>query len=197
MSPRTEEQFEEIRGSRKKEIMQTALALFANQGFHATSISSIANKAEISKGLLYNYFSGKDDLLKAIMEEGIQQITGPFDPNRDGILTENEFIFYVEEIFDIMNRDAVFFKLYFSLLMQPGVFDKYIDKMKDALAVFSKLLVPFFKEKGIEEPEEEVIFFGALLDGLGFYYINEPDYFPLEQMKKRIYRLYQVNPEGR
>lgn len=177
--------------------MQTALALFANQGFHATSISSIANKAEISKGLLYNYFSGKDDLLKAIMEEGIQQITGPFDPNRDGILTENEFIFYVEEIFDIMNRDAVFFKLYFSLLMQPGVFDKYIDKMKDALAVFSKLLVPFFKEKGIEEPEEEVIFFGALLDGLGFYYINEPDYFPLEQMKKRIYRLYQVNPEGR
>ena len=39
MSPRTEQQFEEIREVRKREIMDAALELFATEGFDVTSIS--------------------------------------------------------------------------------------------------------------------------------------------------------------
>ena len=55
MAPRTEQQFEEIRESKKKLILETALELFASEGFHTTPISRIASEAGISKGLLYNY----------------------------------------------------------------------------------------------------------------------------------------------
>ncbi len=61
------DRFEEIRYERKKQIMNSALHLFATKGFHQTSISSIAKHAQISKGLMYNYFESKDALLCEII----------------------------------------------------------------------------------------------------------------------------------
>ena len=56
MSPRSAKQFKDIRKQKTELIMETALELFAENGFHATSMSQIAKKAGISKGLAYNYF---------------------------------------------------------------------------------------------------------------------------------------------
>ena len=64
MSPRTKQQFEDIREEKRSLIMKVALELFAEEGYHNTSISKIASRAGISKGLLYNYFDSKEDLIK-------------------------------------------------------------------------------------------------------------------------------------
>ncbi|PKP33907.1 MAG: TetR/AcrR family transcriptional regulator, partial [Bacteroidetes bacterium HGW-Bacteroidetes-17] len=42
MTPRTPEQFEHIRLDKKSLILSAALELFANKGYHSTSISDIA-----------------------------------------------------------------------------------------------------------------------------------------------------------
>ena len=65
--PRTEEQLNQIRKDRKQAIMDTALEVFASHGYESTSISMIAKKAGVSKGLMYNYFESKEDLLAHIM----------------------------------------------------------------------------------------------------------------------------------
>ncbi|HET6559885.1 MAG TPA: TetR/AcrR family transcriptional regulator, partial [Prolixibacteraceae bacterium] len=65
--PRTTVQFEAIREEKRKLILETALELFAENGYHGTSISHITKKAGISKGLLYNYFVSKEDVLKNII----------------------------------------------------------------------------------------------------------------------------------
>ena len=49
--PRSPEQFNDIRKQKKQLIMDTALELFAENGFHATSISQIAAKAKFRKAL--------------------------------------------------------------------------------------------------------------------------------------------------
>ena len=64
MSPKTSGQFKEIRADKKQLIIDTALNLFANKGYHASSISMIAKEAKISKGLMYNYFDSKEALLR-------------------------------------------------------------------------------------------------------------------------------------
>ena len=53
MSPRTEQQFEAIREERKEQIKRVALEVVFEEGFQNASISKIAQKAGISKGLLY------------------------------------------------------------------------------------------------------------------------------------------------
>jgi len=42
--------------------------LFFTKGYHATSIEDVARLAEISKGLLYHYFKGKEDVLAALVD---------------------------------------------------------------------------------------------------------------------------------
>ncbi len=47
---------------RREDIIEAAENLFLSQGFENTTMKQIANKAEYSKGTLYNYYSSKDEL---------------------------------------------------------------------------------------------------------------------------------------
>lgn len=48
---------------KKQALLDSALALFVEQGFHATSTASIAKKAGVATGTLFHHFATKDDLL--------------------------------------------------------------------------------------------------------------------------------------
>jgi AcrR family transcriptional regulator len=76
VAPRTSEQFEEMRRESRERILRSALALFARRGFANTSVRLLAEEAGVSQGLLYNYFDGKHELLRAIFArsmEGVQR----------------------------------------------------------------------------------------------------------------------------
>ena len=53
---------------RRIQILEVALKLFAERGVEGTTIKQIAERADISVGLLYHYFDGKASLLEAIFE---------------------------------------------------------------------------------------------------------------------------------
>lgn len=53
---------------RRNQLIDTALALFAEKGVESTTISDIAKRAGVAQGLVYHYFDSKDDLLWAIIE---------------------------------------------------------------------------------------------------------------------------------
>jgi len=52
---------------RKRQIVDTALELFAQRGFYATTIPDIAGKMGMSTGNLYNYFASKEELAQEII----------------------------------------------------------------------------------------------------------------------------------
>jgi AcrR family transcriptional regulator len=77
MSPRTESQNKEIRQARTEQILQAARPIFAEQGFHGTRMSDIAQAIGVSQGTLYHYFSSKDELFLALLNiwnEQLEQI---------------------------------------------------------------------------------------------------------------------------
>ncbi|GAB2556100.1 TetR/AcrR family transcriptional regulator [Gracilibacillus alcaliphilus] len=53
---------------RKRKVADIALKLFIDKGFQDTSIQEIIDKADISKGTFYNYFSSKNDCIAEILE---------------------------------------------------------------------------------------------------------------------------------
>jgi AcrR family transcriptional regulator len=71
--PKSEEQLERVREESRERILQTALALFARQGYERTPIRAIAREAGISQGLMYNYFEGKEQLLRAIFARSMAE----------------------------------------------------------------------------------------------------------------------------
>jgi AcrR family transcriptional regulator len=54
---------------RRKQILKAAVETFAEKGFHATRVSDVARRAGVAYGLIYHYFSSKDDLLESIFQE--------------------------------------------------------------------------------------------------------------------------------
>ena len=190
MSPRTEIQYDAIRQEKISLIMQTALELFANFGYEATSISQIARKADISKGLLYNYFESKEDLLQAILNKGIDEMMEIFDPNKDGVLEVSELEFFINESLKQVEKNRIFWKLYMSVSLQPAVFSLIENRIEEIYQPIMKMLIHYFRDAGFRNPASEAIMFGALLDGITLDYVLKPDLFPLDHIKKELIDRY-------
>jgi AcrR family transcriptional regulator len=57
--------------ARPAEIMAAALDVFVERGFTATKLDDVAARAGVSKGTLYLYFSSKEELFKAVIQQDI------------------------------------------------------------------------------------------------------------------------------
>jgi AcrR family transcriptional regulator len=53
---------------RREQLLAAALTLFSEQGFHATTIADIANATGTAHGLIYHYFTSKEELVGAILD---------------------------------------------------------------------------------------------------------------------------------
>jgi len=190
MTPRTSEKYIEIRATSKQKIMDVTLELFANEGYFQTSISTIAKKAGISKGLMYNYFESKDELLKAIVFSGMDSLIQFFDTNQDGILTRDELLEFISNSIANIKENIVYWKLYFSLMVQPNVMKLFKNELIAMIDPFFKMLYIYFESEGYDDPNAEVRFFQSLLDGVGLSYVSDPDNYPIDGVEKKIISMY-------
>ncbi|MBU1012946.1 MAG: TetR/AcrR family transcriptional regulator [Bacteroidetes bacterium] len=186
MTPRTHEQFQNIRLDKKTLIMTTALELFANTGYHSTSISDIARNAGISKGLMYNYFISKESLITEILAQGIDSMAEFFDPNNDGVLTDEEMKSFIRNIFEFLKKDKQYWKLYYAVFSQPQVYELIEKKYINLLSGFIEILTNYFKAHGAKDPTKEALLFGALMDGVGLNYVMSPDLYPIDNLVELI-----------
>lgn len=202
MTPKTSDQFREIRESRKVQIMNTALELFAREGYAHCTISMIARKAGISKGLLYNYFESKEHLLNEILESGLNEIWGLFDLNKDGDLTTEELEYFIHTVFQLMRQKKDYWIIYFGLLMQPKVMEQIVRRpaVRNIENYFS-VLMKYFSSRGYENPLLEVTYLSALIEGMGvlMLYTNSIAEIPeslLDQFELRVIELIKNEPAG-
>jgi len=184
MSPRTAKQFQDMRDEKKTHIMNVALEHFANEGYHNTTISHIAKHAGISKGLMYNYFESKEELLAAILSRSMGEISHYFDLDRDGFLSEEEFELFIRKYFLIIHENLSFWRLYYQLLQQKDVREHflksfqgpvnsvksiYINGNQTFLALASKLISEYFMRKKEKKPSD----YDPVLDMNMFIYTIE------------------------
>lgn len=58
---------EQLRQERREQILEAALAVFGEKGFHAANVSDVAARAGVSQGTIYWYFDSKEELLTAAL----------------------------------------------------------------------------------------------------------------------------------
>jgi AcrR family transcriptional regulator len=189
MSPRTEKQYEEIREERKAQIKQVVLEIVFEEGFENTTISKIAKRADISKGLMYNYFKNKEEMIREIIIDGFNKFIEVFDPNKDGILTLEEAKYFIDQMFQILQSDIKYWRLYFSVMLQPKVMALILNEFTSMMQPLMKIMLNFFKARGSENPEVDARIAMAVLDGIGFHYLLDPHNFPLKETKERLYKM--------
>ncbi|NED96807.1 TetR/AcrR family transcriptional regulator [Phytoactinopolyspora alkaliphila] len=71
---------QEHRDQRRQQILTAARRCFVREGFHQTSMADILAEAHLSAGAVYGHFNSKNDIIAAIAEDVIGQISQLLEP---------------------------------------------------------------------------------------------------------------------
>ena len=155
-------------------ILDTALQLFAHQGYANTATRTIAREAEVSEGLIFRHFENKEGLLEAIVDQGIADIEAyteqvlPFSDPRELIDRTIEFPLLM------VQSKPDFWKLQMSLKYQhPELAQKYDDSQ--LLQQFYVGLEKAFADLGYAQPTREAELLMLLVGGLFTHLIKHPE----------------------
>ncbi len=136
-------------GERREQLLQVGRKVFAEKGYEAASIEEIAQRADVSKPIVYDHFGGKEGIYAVVVDREVrnllERITTALDADhpRDKLeRAAHAFLSYVEdepEGFKIIVRD--------SPGRGQGTFASIVG---DIAAQVEYVLVDEFKRRGFE-----------------------------------------------
>ena len=87
-----------MRASKRQQVVDKAGELFSLHGFHPVGIDRIIAEADVARMTLYHHFAGKDDLIKAVLEQRytfiMESIAAKLDPMPHAAAPEGIFDWY-------------------------------------------------------------------------------------------------------
>jgi len=144
------ERKEREKQERYREILSAAEIIFARDGYSATTMDTIAEEAELSKGTLYLYFKNKEQLFFSILENKIDIYTEKLKQVLSGVSSLNELIEHlVNNQFNFLSENKYFFKLAISeqckidQIPTSNLREKYIDKQLKLYTLVEEALRKF------------------------------------------------------
>lgn len=151
-------------------ILKAAATVFHRKGYHGATMAEIAAEVHLTAGSLYHHFPSKEDLLCAVLDHGLTQITRSVRAVVNGTdppvqkLRAIVQIHVLSEIEHVNIAAAVIFEGRV-LLEMPGVRDKYV-RQRDTLEGLYRQVVEEGIAAGDFRPVDVGIFvktlFGAL-----------------------------------
>lgn len=198
--PRSPELNARMRERTVAAIQRAALQLFASRGFHAASIAAIARRARVAKGLVYNYFRSKDDLLVAIVRDRLRAAT-VLDTAATDVASAGAAARLRQHVVrgtERALRDPELYRVYFGLLLQPDmapVLARVETALGEELRAEVARLAALFGEVS-NRPDLDVTLFQMALNGLALTLLVRPDLleqpeaFPLPALQDRLVALF-------
>jgi AcrR family transcriptional regulator len=135
---------------RREQLLGVGRTVFAERGYEAASIEEIAERAGVSKPVVYQHFGGKEGLYAVVVDREVQRLTsaiaGSFDAVHPRLVAEHAaeaFLAYIEQHADgfrVLVRDA-----------PVGSADGTLASvLADVASRTEKLLVDEFGERGFD-----------------------------------------------
>jgi AcrR family transcriptional regulator len=189
--PRTPEENDRIRQASKEKIQAAAMELFMTQGYYATSISNIAKQAGISKGLLYNYYKGKEELLSEMVEARIREVIEVMEKAITLDTPDEQLKYIVNGAIDNVYKKPEVHRFYLHLQTQPVDDDdliKYSKQLTQENARLFEMQCEIFERMEVKESRKRSLYFSSVLQGIMLMISTYPQKFPIEEIKNQIIR---------
>ena len=102
------------RGERREQLLEAASELFVDRGYHAAGMDEIADRAGVSKPVLYQHFTSKLDLYLAVLQQHVEILVSSVRQALD-TSTDNRQRLHdaVQAFFDFIEDDSQGFRLIF------------------------------------------------------------------------------------
>ncbi|RAQ96102.1 TetR/AcrR family transcriptional regulator [Thermogemmatispora tikiterensis] len=180
--PRSEQANQQIRDERRRQILNVAAEIFARKGLAETRISDIAAASGISQGLIYRYFASKEELLRAVIANALDQVLTGLQELREQPGTPWEKLYRLTAyMWEGMRRRPAYVHVVLHTLISEAV----PEEIRALARRYIRESYTFFRELIVEgqqagqvvlaDPEELTLLYGSLLQGLatGAWFMDE------------------------
>lgn len=178
---------------RERQILDAAVRVFSERGYHNASMDEISDVAEVSKPMIYAYLGSKEDLFAAcirresanLLEAVTSGVRGEYPPDMQlwhGLRAFFEFVGEHRESWRVLHRQAI---------SQGGPFsDELIAMRRSAISLVDTLLVRVATKQGLDDGGTESL--AAALVGaaesLADWWLDNPD-VPSKVVASRLMNL--------
>src|SRR5438046_4728374 len=115
MAPRTYTQDKRAESARRtrKRILEATIELYSERGVAVTTLTAVAEKADVSRGTILHHFRSGDGLLGAVLDHVVENLDLPSERIFDGISGRDARIrAFVDAVILFNERSALWWKMF-------------------------------------------------------------------------------------
>ncbi|MFC5452823.1 TetR/AcrR family transcriptional regulator [Paenibacillus aestuarii] len=202
MSPKVSEAY---KAEKKAAILEAALHCFTEKGFQATTVDDIVRHLGMSKGVIYSYFSSKEEMYIQMADDRMNAMVSSLSEQFKSIPNASDQIHHMFERFRRQSlkdlRKWLAFHLEFMLYAarQPELIERWKQYADKALVFIQEII-----EAGIRsgefrsdlDKETVACLFWSVRDGLALQYMltgEETDYErTIQDMEQMVFRFIKA-----
>jgi AcrR family transcriptional regulator len=176
---------------RRRQLLGAAQEVFVAQGYHAAAMDEIAERAGVSKPVLYQHFPGKLELYLALLDESADELVGIV---RDALSSTTDNKQRVpatfQAFFDFVSSSGEAFRLVFEsdLSNEPAVRERLDRTMRDCAEMISQFIR---EDAGLRDDEARLL--GMALVGMAQvssrYWLSTDQAIPKDAAEQLLARL--------
>jgi AcrR family transcriptional regulator len=141
------------RALRKRQINYSARKVFADKGYHATSVEDIISHAGISRGTFYKYYKSKREVFGELLDSltrALEMNIKRVDLSTDAPPIVDQMLGNVQRILETLtnNLDLTSILLHAAVGIDPD-FDKKLDEFYDSTLALIELSLSHGQEMGV------------------------------------------------
>ena len=185
--------------AKRRRIIAAAIQVFAHDGISNGKIATIAEKAGIGKGTVYEYFSSKEDIFAAVFKDFFDQIMAgysqlidaPVDPVKKIELVFDYSYDYLDQL--VKDEHGQDWLIFLEIFLQ-GFRDEFKGIGKLSFSAVLREVYDIFKpivEEGIQagvfrqlDPDYVTFILFTALDGLSIHYFLNRDHYDTDKLKE-------------
>jgi AcrR family transcriptional regulator len=179
------------RHERRRQLLDAALELFVTRGYHAAAMDEIAERAGVSKPVLYQHFPGKLELYLALLDESVDTLV---DKVRDALKSNQENKQRVAATFgayfEYVGGQGQAYRLVFEsdLGNEPAVRARLDRGQSECAAMVSQVVR---EDAGISDDEAHLLSVGmvGMAQTTARYWLTSRDRIPREAAEQLVARL--------
>ncbi|SFN69470.1 transcriptional regulator, TetR family [Cohaesibacter marisflavi] len=135
-------------------LIEAAAELFRSQGFTATTLNEIAERAGVTRGAFYGHFSSKSEVIQAIWEE---QALPFFEPIKDTLLNlpqdkpAEAFRQQINSLLELFEDNNIVGRAFFIIMHNMEISDKdkeLVEFLSDKYKLYEQVLCCAYKKLG-------------------------------------------------
>jgi AcrR family transcriptional regulator len=179
------------RPARRRQLLGAAQEVFVAHGYHAAAMDEIAERAGVSKPVLYQHFPGKLELYLALLDESVDELVGIVREALSSTTDNKQRVpATFQAFFDFVSSSGEAFRLVFEsdLSNEPAV----RERLEGTMRVCADMISQFIREDaGLSDDEAHLL--GMALVGMAQvssrYWLSTGGAIPKDAAEQLLARL--------